>query len=427
MRITTDIEAAIARRITTVLFATTSLHSTAMVAIFTVTPIIAVRLTGSDASAGVPTTVLALGRAAGAYPVGWLMDRLGRRLGLSAGLLAAIVGAATGALAVLQDAFWLFLGGAFFIGMSRSAVEQTRYIAAEVQPAGRRAKAIGLIVFSGAVGSLASRLVMELNARLTAATGIANMAGPWLMAIVFMGLGLLLNQALLRPDPLQIGRRLVARTSEQRKRAVWKVRPMRQIFRRPNVLLAAAVMALAQLSMMVVMVVTPLHMDYEGFSTLSIANALTLHTLGMFLFAALTGWLISWLGRVPVVWVGAAVLAGAGLVGFWAASLLSIYTAVFFLGLGWNLCHIAGSALLSDELISQERGRVQGITEVVVGVTVAVGSLASGSIYGGYGYAGANAVVLCIVAMLALAVLAARWAEARGATIAPELGGAPPG
>jgi MFS family permease len=125
--------------------------------------------------------------------------------------------------------------------------------------------------------------------------------------------------------------------------------------------------------------------------------------------------------------MGAAVLAGAGLVGFAAGTLLSIYAAVFLLGLGWNLCHIAGSALLSDELISQERGRVQGITEVVVGVTVAVGSLASGSIYGGYGYTGANAAVLCIVAVLALAVFVARWAEARGATIAPELGGAPPG
>ena len=427
MRIPTDIEAAITRRITTVLFATTSLYSTALVAIFTVTPIIAVRMTGSDASAGVPTTVMALGRAAGAYPVGWMMDRLGRRLGLSAGFLAAIVGMATGALAVLQGAFWLFLGGAFFIGMSRSAVEQTRYIAAEVQPAGRRAKAIGLIVFSGAVGSLGSRLVMELNARLTAATGIANLAGPWLLAIGIMGLGLLLNQVLLRPDPLQIGRRLVARAAEQRKKASRKARPMRQIFRRPYVLLAAAVMALAQLSMVVVMVVTPLHMDYQGFSTLSISTALMLHTLGMFAFAALTGWLISWLGRVPVIWVGAAVLTGAGLVGFAAGTLLSIYAAVFLLGLGWNLCHIAGSALLSDELISQERGRAQGINEVVIGVTVAVGSLASGSIYGGYGYAGTNAVVLCIVAVLALAVLAARWAEARGTTVAPKLGGAPPG
>ncbi len=427
MRIQTDVEAAIARRITTVLFATTSLHSMAIVAIFTVTPIIAVRMTGSDASAGVPSTVMALGRAAGAYPVGWMMDRLGRRLGLSVGFLAAIVGVVTGALAVLQGAFWLFLGGAFFIGMSRSAVEQTRYIAAEVQPAGRRAKAIGLIVFSGTVGSLGSRLVMGLNARLTAATGISNLAGPWLLAIVLMGLGLMLNQALLRPDPLQIGRRLVARSAEQRKRASQKARPMRQIFRRPYVLLAAAVMALAQLSMVVVMVVTPLHMDYEGFSTLSISTALMLHTLGMFAFAALTGWLISWLGRVPVVWVGAAVLAGAGLVGFWAVSLLSIYVAVFLLGLGWNLCHIAGSALLSDELISQERGRAQGINEVVVGMTAAMGSLASGSIYGIYGYAGANAVVLGSVAVLALAMVAARWTEARGATIAPELGGAPHG
>ena len=135
-----------------------------------------------------------------------------------------------------------------------------------------------------------------------------------------------------------------------------------------------------------------------------------LHTLGMFAFASITGWIIGRLGRIPVVWMGVIIMSGAGLAGSYAVSLTSIYFAVFLLGLGWNLCYIAGSTLLSDELISQERGRAQGISEVVVAMTAAIGSLASGSIYGAYGYSGANITVIVVVGFIALSVLIARWA-----------------
>ena len=222
MTITTDITPAITRRITSALFATKSLHSTGIVVTITVSSIIAVRLTGSEASAGIPATLSTLGRVAGAYPFGWLMDRLGRRLGISVGFMAAIVGAAAGALAVLQGIYWILLAGSFLIGMSRSAMEQTRYIAAEVAPVGRRANAIGLIVFSGAVGALAGPMVVGVNERLTETTGIPNLAGPWILIVVLMGIAMLLNQVLLRPDPLRLGRQLAS--DEDRRETQFRVR-----------------------------------------------------------------------------------------------------------------------------------------------------------------------------------------------------------
>ena len=420
MTITTDITPAITRRITSALFATKSLHSTGLVVTITVSSIIAVRLTGSEASAGIPATLSTLGRVAGAYPFGWLMDRLGRRLGISVGFMAAIVGAAAGALAVLQGIYWILLAGSFLIGMSRSAMEQTRYIAAEVAPVGRRANAIGLIVFSGAVGALAGPMVVGVNERLTETIGIPNLAGPWMLIVVLMGIAMLLNQVLLRPDPLRLGRQLASDEDRRETGPVQSARSMGQIFSRPNVLLAVTVMALAQLAMVVVMVVTPLHIDLEGYGSLRTASiALMWHTLGMFAFASITGWLISRLGRMPVVWLGLLLMAGAGLSGYYAGSLIFLYFAIFLLGLGWNLCYIAGSTLLSDELISQERGRAQGISEMVVGMGAVVGSSASGSVYGAYGYSGANMVVLVVVVFMVLSITAARWAEARVGTVAP--------
>ena len=404
----TDINPVTTRRIISTLFATKSLHSTGQMVIFTVASIIAVRLTGSEASAGVPATLSTLGRVVGAYPFGWLMDRVGRRLGISIAFMAASVGAGAGALSVLQGIYWMFIAGSFLIGMSRSAIEQTRYVAAEVSPRGKRAKAIGLIVFSSAVGSLASRMVMGINDQLTEIIGITYLAGPWLLTIVLMGIAILLNQVFLRPDPMRLGQQGAAREEDSETRSTRTMRPMGEIFRLPNVIMAVAVMALAQIGMVVVMVVTPLHIDYEGYGTLSISTALMLHTLGMFAFASIPGWLVGRLGRMPVVWMGVILMFGAGFAGYAAVTLVSLYFAVFLLGLGWNLCYIAGSTLFSDELISQERGRAQGISEVVVAMSAAVGSLASGSIYGAYGYSGVNIAALAVVGFIAISVLITR-------------------
>jgi MFS family permease len=270
-------------------------------------------------------------------------------------------------------------------------------------------------------------MVIGINERFTAIFGIPNLVGPWVLAAIVMGIGMVLNQALLRPDPLKLGRQLASMEDKKENDSVLTPRSMGQIFRQPNVLLAVTVMALSQLGMVVVMVVTPVYLDQEGYGTISISTAVTLHTLGMFAFASITGWLISNLGRMPVVWLGALIMAGAGLAGYYASSLNSLYFSIFLLGLGWNLCYISGSTLLSDELISQERGRAQGINELVIGMAAAIGSLASGSIYGTYGYSGVNIVVLIVVGIIAVSMPVARWAEARTVCAEPELGVAPPG
>ncbi len=77
------IAAPVHKRMMAALFASQSLFSASTIAGFTLMPIIAANLSGSDSAAGVPITVSLLGRALAAYPAGLLMDRLGRRPGLS--------------------------------------------------------------------------------------------------------------------------------------------------------------------------------------------------------------------------------------------------------------------------------------------------------------------------------------------------------
>jgi len=61
--------------------------------------------------------------------------------------------------------------------------------------------------------------------------------------------------------------------------------------------------------------------------------------------------------------------------------------ALFLVGLGWNLCYIAGSSLLSDILAPSERAPVQGTNELVINLASAASSLSSGFILAGLGYA----------------------------------------
>ena len=99
---TIQLSTGVRRRITGVLFLALSFFSASTIAAFTLSPIISAQLSGSEAAAGFPNTLGLVGRAAFAYPMGYLMDRLGRRIALSSGYSLAIVGGAISVWAILS-------------------------------------------------------------------------------------------------------------------------------------------------------------------------------------------------------------------------------------------------------------------------------------------------------------------------------------
>ena len=100
---------AVRNRIVGAIFVTQTLFRSAVILSFTLTSIIAADLVGSDWAAGLPTTVTLVARAALAYPVGWLLDQLGRRIGLSLGFLVGVIGAVISAYAIIIGSFAGFL------------------------------------------------------------------------------------------------------------------------------------------------------------------------------------------------------------------------------------------------------------------------------------------------------------------------------
>jgi MFS family permease len=119
----------------------------------------------------------------------------------------------------------------------------------------------------------------------------------------------------------------------------------------------------------------------------------------MFAFSIVTGQLLDRWGRGPVILAGAGMLfAACALAPVWN-EVLPIAFALFLLGLGWNFCYIGGSTLLSDILTPAERARAQGTNELVISLTTAFASFASGIVFatGGYTLAGVIGAAASII------------------------------
>lgn len=397
-------------RITGTLFTVQSLFGAAMIATFTVTTIVAARLSGFEGLAGLPGTLLLGGRALIGYPIGWIMDRHGRRPAFVLGYFLAMVGASWSAWAILQFSFWQFCLGTLLLGMGRGISEQTRYAAAEIYAPAQRARVIGLLVWAGTIGSVGGPLLVPPSGRLAAAYGFAAEIGPFLASTLIAATAMVLTFLFLRPDPLFASRQLgfdpkPAGEDEP-------ARPIGEIFRKPTLRLAVASLVIGQLVMTMIMVITPLHMAHHDHGLADISWVLMGHTLGMFGLAPLTGWLIDRLGRFTMIMAGGLILVVASLMTPLSSSVVYLMVALFLLGLGWNFTFIAGSSLMSESLAANERGRAQGFSESLVALASGAGSLGTGAAFAFGGIVLVAAIGLaCSLAFMAGALWAAQRLE----------------
>jgi MFS family permease len=399
------------RRITNALFVSQSFFAAAMIASFTLTSIIAADLSGNDKLAGLPSTMSLLGRAAIAYPLGWLMDRLGRRITLAGGYFFGSLGAAISILAIIWQSFPLFMFGSLIFGMGRASSDQSRYIAAEVQTSNNRAKAIGFVVFAGTIGSVLGPRLVAPASELAKNMGLDAYAGPSLIGMALTFVAGLVVLIFIYPDPLHIGRAWREQEDEAALTAgtptvIRATRPLFTIFRQPMVQIAILSMIIGQLVMTLLMTITPLHMDHNSHSVDNIGWVLMAHTLGMFGFASVTGWLIDRIGALRVIALGGLILVVSCILTPISSGLWPLIIALFLLGLGWNFCFVAGSALLTASLSLEEKARTQGATEALSALASGVGSASSGFFYAWGGMvvvaAFGLALTLAILAQLAL-------------------------
>jgi MFS family permease len=163
-------------------------------------------------------------------------------------------------------------------------------------------------------------------------------------------------------------------------------------------------MAVSQMVMIMVMGITSLHMKVLSHELGAISRVFSAHMIGMFAFSIFTGQLADRWGRVPVILTGIGVLMASFILAPMFPTALMLGISLYLLGLGWNLCFVGGSALLSDQLTRGERARTQGFNDLFLGLASALGSLVAGWIFdgGGYGALNATAAVLTLLPLVLL-------------------------
>jgi hypothetical protein len=170
---------------------------------------------------------------------------------------------------------------------------------------------------------------------------------------------------------------------------------------------AVAALVVAHGVMVLVMAVTPLHLDHQGHSLGSIGLVVSAHTLGMYSPALLSRRLITWRGARGSASIGLVVVAISGLISTRSTDGPMLALGLFMLGAGWNVAYLATSSLLAG---GPEQGRVQGSADGLAWTAGAGASLMSGVTYSAGGYA----LAAIAASGLALIMVVTLWLAAAG-------------
>jgi MFS family permease len=322
----------VAVKITTILFIAQSLASAGFIAAAAINPILGAKLASDRSLATLPTAVYLLSGALSASAWGYLMDRIGRRNGITLGLLIGVLGNILVLVAIQTSSFALVLIGLMMMGMTNSAMLLGRFAAAEVNPPAQRGRAIAAVVLGGVIGTILARVSAVPMSGFVVRLGMDELAGAYLTTLVLFALASVFVFLGLRPDPRDVGREVAKLYPESIPHG--EARPILQILRQPAAITAVTAMALGQVVMIAIMVITSLHMEDHQHARSAIYSVISAHTFGMYAPSIVSGWLLDRWGRGRMILIGSATLLMACITAPLSPDVLPLGVALFLLGVG---------------------------------------------------------------------------------------------
>ncbi len=386
----------LAKRNVTILVLAQAILGAQMPMIFTMAGLAGQSLASNICWATLPISLMVGGSMFWANPVSWVMQTFGRRIGFWLGTLGGSLGAAISAYALSQADFTLFLVGSFIMGLYQSAQGFYRFAAADTATPEFRPKAISYVM----AGGLAAAVIGPQLFNITNDMMVVPFMGAYVAVIGINLVGSLLFFGLDIPKP------------EKPHADAPKGRTRLELLRDPVIAVAIICGMVSYALMNLVMTSTPLAVVGCGFETDMAGNIVTAHVLAMFIPSFFTGHLIARFGTRKVIALGLTILGFAGVVALQGVELENFFVALILLGLGWNFGFIGATTMLSGAHAPEERGRVQGMNDMIVFGCVTVASLASGGLMncsGGSAVEGWSAVNLAMVPFLALAGASLIW------------------
>ncbi|MBU9698346.1 MFS transporter [Rhodobacteraceae bacterium HSP-20] len=389
-----------ARRNVLVLVAAQAILGAQMPMIFTVAGLAGQSLAPNVCWATLPITAAVIGSMLTATTISAFMQRHGRRAGFAVGALGGGIGGALGALALLQQSFVLFVIAALFTGIYMSAQGFYRFAAADTASDSYRPKAISLVMAGGLLSAVVGPQLVKVTAEAMVIPFLATYLA--VMALNLAGVFLFLLLDIPAPRPAATG------SPAGRSRA--------ELVRTPRIAVAMICATVSYALMNLVMTSSPLAVVGCGFTKGDAADVVTAHVLAMYAPSFFTGHLIARFGAERIVALGLTILAAAGAVAIAGVHLENFFIALALLGLGWNFGFIGATTMLTAQQAAEEKGRLQGLNDLVVFGGVTLASLSSGGLMncsGGTVQAGWQAVNFAMLPFLVLAGGALIWLALR--------------
>jgi len=368
--------------------------------IFTIGGLAGQSLASNPCFATLPISLIVLGSMLAATPVSAIMQKYGRRAGFWLGAGCGAIGGAVGAYGLYLASFPIFLLGSFITGVYMSAQGFYRFAAADTASDGFRPKAISYVM----AGGLASAIISSQLVKVTSQAMVIPFLGTYLAVIAVNVLGSVLFFFLDIPRP-----KPPAATDD-------RGRSRRELLATPIIAVSVICAMVSYALMSLVMTSTPLAVVGCGFEQNIAADVVSAHVLAMFVPSFFTGHLIARFGVRTIVALGLVILGAAGVVALQGVQLENFFIALILLGVGWNFGFIGATTMLAASHGPHERGRMQGMNDLIVFGGVTVASLSSGGLMncsGGDAMVGWASVNLAMAPFLMLAGGALIWLALR--------------
>lgn len=385
---------ALQRRVRTVLMLGQVMAGLGMGATLAVGAIMVGRLAGSDGFSGLAATFSTLGAALAAVPLSRLAAKKGRSVSLTTGAMLASLGGVVTIIASVIGTVFLLLPGLALVGVGTAVNLQSRFAATDLADPKTRGRDLSLVVWATTVGAVSGPNLITPGEFLGGLLGLPELAGPFVLTTIAQATAALLYFSALRPDPLLLAQERAASAARAGKPGAADVKDNRIMMRT-----AIVSIALSHATMVAVMAMTPVHLVHHGASLAIVGFTISLHIAGMYALAPIFGVMSDRLGRIPTVLVGQVILVASLLMtGFGSENEMAVVVGLVLLGLGWSAATVAGSTLLTESTSIARRPQVQGISDLVMSGSGAMGGALAGVALAFLGYDGLSFVALALVA-----------------------------
>ena len=384
------------RRNVMVLVAMQGFLGAQMPMLFTVGGLAGQSLASNLCFATLPISLIVLTSMLMATPMSAIMQKYGRRAGFYVGATGGAIGATIGALGLLYHSFPVFLLGSAFTGVYMSSHGFIRFAAADTASEAFRPRAISMVMAAG----LFSAVIGPQLTKVTTDAMVVPFLGTYIAVIGVNVIGSFLFLLLDIPIPEPVAEDAAPGRSRL------------ELLKEPRIAVAIIGAMVSYALMNLMMTSTPLAVVGCGHTQDNAADIVMVHVLAMYAPSFFTGGLIIRFGVEKIMGLGLLILASAGAVGLSGVELSDFYLALFLLGIGWNFGFIGATTMLAGAHTVEERGRVQGMNDMMVFGLVTMASLASGGLMncsGGEAQDGWNAVNMAMAPFLALAGGALIW------------------